>query len=439
MSEIEEIKKIRDQLRSTRLEDLIKIRDRIVGSLPETSWFDKASETAVYLEMFRRTGVIDRQLYARVFYTVESVSVLSELKPIVRQSPKMLSSVVPRSAVKVLFLSSKFGNYVSSQELVAGLLKEIGSNVEVVLASGRSIDEVYSSLFESFTFVYPLDLREICRKVAPDKIVDLSGDHFNLLATISSQIHLADPWGLSSGCGLEHSSIAWGHAHKYLDFNVGPYTVDDVVPIFVPAESSCRTYPEIHPMSASMTKEVNLGAFCRTSKLNAKVVGIWAELMRANPATTLTFAFIQSNANSETFVKHVFEKKGVAPSRVRFLPRLDTANYLAQLNNIDINLGAMPEQGGVSCVDSLLMGCPYPVCDETSNTFTSSLVLRKLQLDCWVAETLEDYRTLLARLIGDVKTFRNIENRESLRKRLLDSSLSSPVAIASTWSRFLRV
>jgi hypothetical protein len=438
MQESQETYRIRDRLRSARLEDLQRARDRIVTSLPEVSWFNKATETAVFLEGFRRTGMHDPELCSRVFYTVEDVLLLEELAPVVRSKPRSLGSIVCRPSAKVLFLSSKFDNFVSSQEFVSGVLTAIGSDLEVIIASRRSIGESYSARFPSFRFEHPGDLRELCRNVRPDKIVDLSGDHFGLLAAVSRDFHIADPWGLSNCCGLEQSSLAWPNTRKYINFYVNPYTVD-IAPIYLPAESAVRKYPVLIPMSAERAKKINLGAFCRTSKLSAKVVSVWVDIMRENPSTTLTFAFIQSNSGSEAFVKSVFEKSGVSSDRVRFLPRLDTASYLSQLNNIDINLGAMPEQGGISCMDSLLMGCPYPVCRELSNTFTSCCVLKELGLNDWVVETIEEYRALLARLISEVRLSRELGVRMALRDRLLDSPLANARSVAKLWSHFLRV
>ena len=320
------------------------------------------------------------------------------------------------------------------------VLERLGAGIEIILASTKPISTDYARAFETHRVDHIGDLRALCRISKIDKLVDVSGNHQEMRRSLARELHVADIWGDPLAGLSATSSLVWHGLKKYQNFLCNPVMVGSTPGMFLPAESAQRAYPRIGiELNDSKEKEVRLGAFCRTAKLNLRVVRLWADIMKNYPEATIKFAFINSNPTSEKFVRGIFQKFGVSAERVYFLPRMDTKTYLDFLNSIDINLGAMPEQGGISCMDSLLMGCPYPVCDELSNTFTSSIVMKTLGLEGWVADTVDAYRSLIERLISELSISRSADFRESIRSRLMQSSLAKPDDVASVWNRFLRM
>jgi len=439
MKEAELFAGARLQLAKADNNALSKLRAKLFNGPAELSWVNKAVESAVLVEQFGRTGLIDVALLSRVIYTAESLEIFEELTPI-RQNPfKPPSEQAPLNSCRVLFLSSKFGNYVSSQEYVGSVLPALGSEVTPVLASRKPIAQDYSSRFEAHRIENVGELRKVCKESKIDKVVDLSTDNYDLIRLICSEVHVANVWGDVGSGLLASSTLAWPENDKYAKFHYRPVPVSDAAIMFLPPQGTIRNYPEIATSAAQSVRDgIVFGAFCRTAKLNLKVIRIWCDIMSSYPDSTITFAFIQSNTNSEEFVRAIFEKFSISRKRVSFLARMDTRTYLDFLNSIDINLGAMPEQGGISCMDSILMGCPYPVCEELSNTYVSSIAMRALGLDDWIAHSADDYRNLIDRLIRELAITRGKEFRESIRAKLLHSPLSKADNVASTWNRFLR-
>lgn len=418
-------------------DELNRLRDQVCSSIPELTWFNYMYEAAIFVERRRRWAGFDHSLFSRVFLATEDPSIFNELKPLVNYQGQRLGDIKKRKNTKVLFLSSKFGNFVSSQEYNGGILRALGDSLEVILASRRPIDASYSSAFKSYNFEYAGDVRNLCASIKPDKVVDLSCDHHDVLQMLAPDVHIADPMGFWTCGGIEHTALYWQDAITYRDFLSRPIVAPDVCRMYLPPKGPLRQYPKIDTSERINSSEVVLGAFCRTSKLSLKVIELWAEILVSNPQCRLIFAFIQSNPNSEKFVKKVFKQFGVAEDRVSFLPRTDTSAYLYKLNHVDINLCAMPEQGGISCMDSLIMGCPYPVCDELSSLRVSSSALRTLGLSKWVATTVSEYRLLVEDLIKNVDICRNQKSREEIRNRLLDSPLANCQTVATVYRDFL--
>jgi len=440
MNEPEDFKVARQKLNRMKSSELSALRTKIFSNPHELSWVNKAIESALLVESFNRTGTIDVGLYYRVVYTVENLEIFRDFFPVRQNPPRLLSELPESASCRILFLSSKFGSYVSSQEYVRCVLERLGTGIEIILASTKPISTDYSCAFETHQIDHIGDLRALCRISKIDKLVDLTGNYQEMRRALAGEVHVADLSGDPLSALSATSSLVWNESKNYQNFLCNPVMVGSTPLMFLPAESAQRAYPSIGlELDGSTVREIRLGAFCRTAKLNLRVVRLWAEIMKNHPRATIKFAFIQSNPTSEKFVRGIFQKFGVSAERVYFLPRMDTKTYLDFLNSIDINLGAMPEQGGISCMDSLVMGCPYPVCDELSNTFTSSIVMKTLGLDGWVADSVDAYRSLIERLISELSISRSEDFRKSIRARLLQSSLAKPDDVASAWNRFLRM
>lgn len=426
------------RLQRVNLDELRRLRDQVCASIAELSWINKALEAALLVELNRRLGLLDHNLFNRVFFTVEDLSIFDDLRPGVAFRAQSLHELKTRDTTKVLVLGSKFGEFVSSQEYNRGILRKLGEHLEVVIASRQPIDNAYSSTFKSYKFEYPGDARRLCTTIRPDKVVDLTGDHHEVMCLLARDFHVADLQGQGQSAGVEHTSLFWPDAKNYLGFLPRPIRADGVNRLYVPPEGSLRRYPQVDPSARIGSADVVLGAFCRTAKLSLNVIRVWSEIMISHPNSRLLFAFIQSNTTSEKFVKDIFTKFGVGDERVSFLPRCDTTLYLSQLNAVDISLGAMPEQGGISCLDSLVMGCPYLVCEELSSTLASSIILDDLGLGDWSTKTETEYRSLIGDMIINVELFRRNQFRKTVRSRVLDSPLARADGVADVWRRFLQ-
>lgn len=416
--------------------DLSDLRNKILSHVPEASLLNKDLEIELLLELFKRTSSVDNDLWVRTIYSADDIDAFSPLFSLNceflerRLSPGNLRH-------KILLLGSKFGDFVSSQEFVYGVLDSLDRDIDVLLASKTKISPKYQSRFETFEEINAKKFLEIVGSEGIHGVVDLTGNNKELIRLISGEIAVLNPWGSMLPGEMANVSIAWPEMAKYRRHWRGQLLQAERTQMFLPPESTLRHFPTIERDANNQT--LRFGAFCRTSKLSLKVLTQWSLALKRHPDSTLSFAFIQSNPKSEAFIKGLFSKLGVNSNRISFLPRLGTQDYLGHLNSIHINLGAMPEQGGISCMDSLVMGCPYIVCDDLSNTYTSSLILSELGLDSWRARSIDDYHQVLEQEIERISETSSPTYRTFIRGKLLNSVLSDAKRTAGVWSNFFRL
>ena len=416
------------------------LASELIALPQELSWVNKPLEAAVFAELRDRAAIVNGRLLERFLFTLHDTSALFSLLDrrgiFSEENGFKNDDVLNLSPLKVLFLSSKFGNYVSSQEFFFGVLKELSSSLDFFLLSDNGFSEKYTKYFRCENFSSPEDFNQILGKVGPSLIVDLNGNYVQLTKSLAPPYFSVDPNGAPRlGVNYFYSQLATKAFSKFRRFLVRPIDSVGGPLMFIPESSEVRQYPEIRRV-ATHGGPVIFGAFCRTAKLSMPVVCEWAAILQRHANSQVWFAFIQSNPKSEAIVQRVFAGFGVCPDRVRFIPRMPTENYLSVLNEVTINLGAMPEQGGISCMDSLLMGCPYVVCNELSNTFIATLALEELGLTEWVAPSLQGYHEMIDRLLADSSKLSDLETRRKIRRRLLESPLGGAARTAGEWMRF---
>ena len=441
-SEVEKCFDIRRKLVGLDDERLDSLRMHLEGAIAEASWANKALEAAVLMERFRRRSAIDLGLYVRSFFTVEDVALWDEIPggtPGI-PSPMCSQSEIPANAnvkQKILFLGSKFGDFVSSQEYVRGILLALrDQSLDFSLMSNKVINDFYLKNFDCYYFKTSSELSKVIKHECFTKICDLSGEYYGVVKSLECRPHLADPWGRTIPGYTADSAILWPENHKFNRFIGSGFNPHDSLYLYLTPESAVRAYPEITGRKKESDKqEIIFGAFCRTSKLNLRVITLWADLLRRVPISRLAFAFLQSNPTSERVVKAEFERQGIESDRVFFFPRYDTTSYLRLYNDVDVALGAMPEQGGVSCLDSLAMGCPYVVCEEYSHTFQASRILRHLGFSHWITRDAESYFALIKELAGE-PALADRRSRQGLRELVLSSSLGDAECVSNVWRAF---
>jgi len=421
------------------VEELISIRNHLFTLVPERAWFTKNLESNLLIELYKRSGVLDQVLFSRTFFSVPDISVFDGLRTFRAASPDSFETQQYFDAGPVLFIGSKFGEYVSSQEYVWDVLKSLNDKCEIVLASDKPISNKYQDEFDVHGFAGFKDLYNLIESRRITKLVDLTGSYSDEARKLSRYVSIFSPWGSFDFDYNVDASIAWPELvryHKFIPCSKAPSLKHPMM--FLPSESPLRRYPSLR-VSRGNSKVLSFGAFCRTAKLSLSVIDLWISLLLRYPNASLTFSYIQSNCHSEKFVKAYFESKGIRSARVNFLPRMNSATYLDALNDIDICLGAMPEQGGISCMDSLLMGCPYVVCNSLSNTFTATGCLQYLGLSDWAADDEASFSRIIQTLISNIDYFRSLETRRWLRELLLDSTLANSNAVAEIWRDFLHL
>lgn len=131
----------------------------------------------------------------------------------------------------------------------------------------------------------------------------------------------------------------------------------------MPTVRYCFTPPEGAPANTVLpTLErgyITFGSFQALSKLNNRVLRVWAEILRRAPMARLR---IQSKKLDQPEARSRFEEQlktcDLPMERVRLIGSQIRADYLAAYGEVDIVLDTFPYPGGTTTVEALWMGVP---------------------------------------------------------------------------------
>lgn len=421
----------------------LNLRDRrkvLLSGPAELSWIRKDSEVELFSALLSELGILDRDLLIRIFYSHEKVNLIIDLL----KNHFQFAGLPPLSDLTILednviFFGTKFGDYVSSQEYVRDVLTNVSLSLNITLISTREFSAFYQKSFRCIKADSVGEIERFLHFAEPVAFVNLTGEELGI--KIPRQVRVLDVWGSGFPPYAAHASIGWPEMRNYFPLLSNVCYQPKWTSMFAVGAQGTRVYPELDQAGLkrdlSESGEIRIGAFCRTAKLNLKTVELWAEIMRKVERANLYFAFIQSNSESQAFVRSIFTRLGVNGGRIRFLRRMSTEQYLSVLGTMDLNLGAFPEQGGISALDSLMMGVPYIVHEGRSNTYTSTLVLKELEFGNWSALDDVSYVHLAVACADHLEAHSNV-CRQRIRDSVLGSELAGASRTGSAWISFIR-
>lgn len=177
---------------------------------------------------------------------------------------------------------------------------------------------------------------------------------------------------------------------------------------------------------------VTFGSFNNFSKLNDRVLDLWAEVLSAVPGSRILLK--ARPLGEEATCKRVlsrFALRGIGPERID-LRAWTPHNHLELFNEVDIALDPFPFNGGMSTFESLWMG--VPIITLEGDNFVSRMGIRHmacLGLDSWIAKTPQDYVRIA------VEKASRLEEIDKLRSVLRNDLLRSPLMDAPRFTRNL--
>ncbi|MCA0201976.1 MAG: hypothetical protein LCH56_14285 [Proteobacteria bacterium] len=156
-------------------------------------------------------------------------------------------------------------------------------------------------------------------------------------------------------------------------------------------------------------------------KIGPELLTTWARILEAVPNAHLVMYPFNPNWTTHyphkdgflRFVQERFAERGVGVERLHVLESQPSrAPLLGVLKLADLYLDSFPYSGAVSLLDPLSVGCP-PVVREghTARCRQSAALLREIGLDVLVTRSMEDYVTVVKRLLTD----------HSLRREMADA------------------
>ena len=224
---------------------------------------------------------------------------------------------------------------------------------------------------------------------------------------------IADPWTLPESEESSFSETIWR----------------------VPETRLCFTPPAIllnvTPPPVLANGHITFGCFNNLTKMNERVVALWARILAAIPNSRL---YLKARALGEAAVQQSvmkrFAEHGIDPQRLTLETYVPRANYLEAYNQIDIALDPFPYTGGTTTVEALWMG--VPVLTLAGRQFLARQgvgLLMNAGLPEWVASDQDDY---LSRAVAHAS---DTQGLASLRAGLRQQVLASPIFDASRFAR----
>jgi Predicted O-linked N-acetylglucosamine transferase, SPINDLY family len=138
---------------------------------------------------------------------------------------------------------------------------------------------------------------------------------------------------------------------------------------------------------------ITFGSFNRLVKVSDKAYSAWAQILLALPLSRLILKTgeLDNVAARERVVNH-FTKVGIAANRIVMQGSTSWYEHMQTYCQIDIVLDPFPQGGGVTALESLMMGVPIINLRGASVAGRSSAsIMTTLGLSDWIAENSEQY------------------------------------------------
>jgi len=152
-------------------------------------------------------------------------------------------------------------------------------------------------------------------------------------------------------------------------------------------------------------------------KIAPPIFDIWMRLLLRVEGSVLWL--VDDNAAALHNLRQEAERRGVAPERLVFAPRVKLDDYLARFGLADLFLDTLPYNAHTTASDALRAGLPVVTCAGSSFAGrVAGSLLHAVGLPELVTNTLEDYEELALKLARDQSALAQIRtklarNRES--------------------------
>ena len=196
---------------------------------------------------------------------------------------------------------------------------------------------------------------------------------------------------------------------------------------------SAEMYQELTPLPADNNGFITFGCFQSLSKINHKMVSLWAKILQEHPNSKLMFKNNQLNdrASKQELIDKLIVCQ-ITMDRVIFAGGSPREAYLSAYGLVDFMLDTSPYPGGTTTCEALWMGVP-------TLTLTGDTLLEKQgmgMLSCvglqdWVAYNVDDY------VLKAITHAKNINNLRQLRQQLRATMKASPLVDATRFAQHL--
>lgn len=170
---------------------------------------------------------------------------------------------------------------------------------------------------------------------------------------------------------------------------------------------------------------ITFGAFNKLPKITPDVMDTWSRILKRVPGSKLFFKNTCLNdPDTRKMILDFYSERGIDESRIILEGYSPHKEFVECYNRVDISLDSFPYGGGVTTIESLLMGVPVITwMGDRWMCRASSSYHKALGHEELIAETLDEYVDKAATLAADIDALNNY--RQNLRREILGSEINA--------------
>ncbi len=395
-------------------------------------YIDAHSNLIFALDFDPQTSDGDRQAERRLWDEIHA-------RPLARERRARANDPEPGKRLRIGYVSADFRRHSAASVFGPVLFEHDRSRFEVICYSNSLHEDDLTARFQGavsgWRSIAGMPDEAAAQAIVDDGIdilVDLSGhskgNRLLVFARKPAPIQVT-AWGHATGTGLE--------AMDYLFSD----------PIFMPAGDRTKSReevvdlpcalgflcppdaPPVEPLPAKGRGQVTFGCFNKMHKVSNEALDTWCEILARIADSEIILKDKSLDAEDQRqYVINEFQRRDVAPQRIRLLGRTPWRQHMAAYSLVDIGLDPFPHSGGTTTLEGLWMGVPFVTLKgRTLNSRGTASIQAAIGLTGWTAETPEGYLEIAqskARDLGELARLRG-----SLRQRLA----TSPIGDASVY------
>ncbi len=202
----------------------------------------------------------------------------------------------------------------------------------------------------------------------------------------------------------------------------------------------CYRPPEERPDTARAPGGgLTFGSFNAAAKINRQVFRVWARMLKETPTSRLLLKSLEYyDPAMASFIRSRFAAEGIDPARIECSQVKRTfEEHLSSYRDVDIALDPFPYNGTTTTFEALSMSVPVVTLQGQRHVErVSAAILTNLGLTDLIASDENQYISIATSLAADPARLATL--RESIRPRLLNSTLCDGPAYAARMDRALR-
>lgn len=196
---------------------------------------------------------------------------------------------------------------------------------------------------------------------------------------------------------------------------------------YLPETRLCFSIPEDAPAVSSLPSEQNafftFGCFQHLSKVNDKVLTVWADIFDQVENAQLRWQCMQfADADLVAETQQRLARFGIGADRVRLLPSVNRQAYFSAHAEVDLILDTFPYPGGTTTCEALWMGVPtLTLAGDSLLASQGASLLHAAGLADFVANSEAEYVAKAVQLSQQQERLSSL--RSQMRQQLAQSTL----------------